>query len=106
MNKKRPKQITFRASKEEYEIIQKKIKKSGLKQQDFLLNMAMEKEIVFVEGLTELLTEVKRQGNNLNQLTRKLYSNGYIDYKNELPKMEKEWEEVWQLLKSYLQKQV
>ena len=43
--------------------------------------MAMEKEIVFVEGLTELLTEVKRQGNNLNQLTRKLYSNGYIDYK-------------------------
>ncbi len=68
--------------------------------------MAMEKEIVFVEGLTELLTEVKRQGNNLNQLTRKLYSNGYIDYKNELPKMEKEWEEVWQLLKSYLQKQV
>ena len=106
MNKKRPKQSTFRASQEEYEIIQKKIKKSGLKQQDFLLNMAMEKEIVFVEGLTELLTEVKRQGNNLNQLTRKLYSNGYIDYKNELPKMEKEWEEVWQLLKSYLQKQV
>lgn len=106
MNKKRPKQITFRASQEEHEIIQKKIKKSGLKQQDFLLNMAMEKEIVFVEGLMELLTEVKRQGNNLNQLTRKLYSNGYIDYKNELPKMEKEWEEVWQLLKSYLQKQV
>jgi hypothetical protein len=106
MNKKRPKQITFRASQEEYKIIQTKIKKSGLKQQDFLLNMAMEKEIVFVEGLTELLTEVKRQGNNLNQLTRKLYSNGYIDYKNELPKMEKEWEEVWQLLKSYLQKQV
>lgn len=106
MNKKRPKQITFRASQEEYEIIHKKIKKSGLKQQDFLLNMAMEKEIVFVEGLTELLTEVKRQGNNLNQLTRKLYSNGYIDYKNELPKIEKEWEEVWQLLKSYLQKQV
>lgn len=106
MNKKRPKQITFRASQEEYKIIQIKIKKSGLKQQDFLLNMAMEKEIVFVEGLTELLTEVKRQGNNLNQLTRKLYSNGYIDYKNELPKMEKEWEEVWQLLKSYLQKQV
>jgi hypothetical protein len=106
MNKKRPKQITFRASQEEYKIIQKKIKKSGLKQQDFLLNMAMEKEIVFVEGLTELLTEVKRQGNNLNQLTRKLYSKGYIDYKNELPKMEKEWEEVWQLLKSYLQKQV
>lgn len=106
MNKKRPKQITFRASQEEYKIIQTKIKKSGLKQQDFLLNMAMEKEIVFVEGLTELLTEVKRQGNNLNQLTRKLYSNGYIDYKNELPKMEKEWKEVWQLLKSYLQKQV
>lgn len=106
MNKKRPKQITFRVSQEEYEIIQKKIKKSGLKQQKFLLKMAMEKEIVFVEGLTELLTEVKRQGNNLNQLIRKLYSNGYIDYKNELPKMEKEWEEVWQLLKSYLQKQV
>ena len=106
MNKKRPKQVTFRASQEECEIIQKKIKKSGLKQQKFLLKMAMEKEIVFVEGLTELLTEVKRQGNNLNQLTRKLYSNGYIDYKNELPKMEKEWEEVWQLLKSYLQKQV
>ena len=37
MNKKRPKQITFRASQEEYKIIQKKIKKSGLKTTRFFI---------------------------------------------------------------------
>lgn len=104
MNTKRPRQITFRATEEEYRIIRNKIKKSGQKQQDFLLKMALEKDIIFLDGMAELLTEVKRQGNNLNQLVTKLYSRGYIDYRNELPKMEKEWMDVWQLLKSYLQK--
>lgn len=104
MNTKRPRQLTFRATEDEYQIIKKKIEQSGQKQQDFLLKMALEKEIISLDGIKELLNEVKHQGNNLNQLVKKLHSRGYIDYRNELPKMEKEWIDVWQLLRSYLQK--
>lgn len=104
MNTKRPRQLTFRATEDEYRIIKKKIEQSGQKQQDFLLQMALEKDIIILDGMAELLIEVKHQGNNLNQLIRKLHSQGYIDYRNELPKMEKEWMDVWQLLRSFLQK--
>ena len=61
--------------------------------------------IVNLDGLKEIYPELKRQGNNLNQIAKKLNENGYVDYKQELPNTMKEVREVWQLLKQYLQKQ-
>ena len=58
-----------------------------------------------LDGLKEIYPELKRQGNNLNQIAKKLNENGYVDYKQELPNTMKEVREVWQLLKQYLQKQ-
>lgn len=102
-NKSRPKQVMFRLSEEEAEKLQKKVEQSGMSQQDYILKAVLEKPITNTDGIKEIVPELKRQGANLNQLTKKLNERGYIDYKQELPQLEKELKEIWQLLKQYLQ---
>lgn len=103
MNKSRPKQVMFRLSEEEAEKLQKKVEQSGMSQQEYILRAVLEKPITNTDGIKELLPELKRQGANLNQFTKKLNERGYVDYKKELPQLEKELKEIWQLLKQYLQ---
>lgn len=105
-NKSRPKQIMFRLSEEELEKFQVKIEKSGMNQQEYILRAVLDKPVINTDGIKELLPELKRQGANLNQLTKKLNERGYVDYKQELPQLEKELKEIWQQLKQYLQKPV
>lgn len=102
-NKSRPKQVMFRLSEEEAEKLQRKVEQSGMSQQDYILKAVLEKPITNTDGIKEVVPELKRQGANLNQLTKKLNERGYIDYKQELPQLEKELKEIWQLLKQYLQ---
>lgn len=103
MNKSRPKQVMFRLSEEEAKELQKKIEKSGISQQDYILKSVLNKPVTNTDGIKELIPELKRQGANLNQLVKKLNEKGYIDYKQELPQLEKELKEIWQQLKQYLQ---
>lgn len=93
-------------SEEEVIKFQRQVEKSGVSQQEYLLRCALNKSIMNTDGIKELLPELKRQGANLNQLTKKLNERGFIDYKQELPQLEKELNEIWQLLKQYLQKPV
>lgn len=104
-NKSRPKQVMFRLSEEEAEKLQRKVEQSGMSQQEYILKAVLEKPITNTDGIKELIPELKRQGANLNQLTKKLNERGFIDYKQELPQLEKELKEIWQLLKQYLQEQ-
>ena len=66
-NKSRPKQLSFRVSEEEYQQLQEKISKSGKNQQEYILSCVLEKQIVNTDGIKELIPELKRIGNNLNQ---------------------------------------
>ena len=68
----RPKQVKFWASEKELEQIKKKIQKSNLTQSEYLLRSALDKKILVVEGLKEILIELSREGNNLNQISRAL----------------------------------
>ena len=104
MNKSRPKQLSFRVSEKEWELLQQKISESGKTQQDFILSCVLGKEITNTDGIKEIVPELKRQGANLNQLVKKLNERGFIDYKKELPETLGEVRAVWQLLRQYLQK--
>ena len=104
MNKSRPKQLSFRVSEKEWELLQQKISESGKTQQDFILSCVLGKEITNTDGIKEIVPELKRQGANLNQLVQKLNERGFIDYKKELPETLGEVRAVWQLLRQYLQK--
>lgn len=104
MNRSRPKQIVIRMSKSEYETIKKNIELSGMKQQEYLVKALTEKEIKNTDAIRELLPQLGKVGNNLNQIAKKLNQVGYVDYNGELKDALKGCDEVWQQLKRYIQK--
>ena len=104
MNKTRPKQLSFRVSEEEYQQLQEKISESGKNQQEYILSCVLEKQIVNTDGIKELIPELKRIGNNLNQIAKALNGSTYYSY-SLITQNQKELEKIWQLLKQYLQKQ-
>lgn len=103
-NKTRPKQVVIRMKEDEFETLQKKIRKSKTNQQEYLLKSVLEKEIISLEGLKEVSIELRRQGVNLNNLVKDLKTKGFIDYKNALPNALKEFEDTWQSLRQLIQK--
>jgi hypothetical protein len=80
----RNKQIILRSTEKEYELIQKKVEKSKLKQNDFLLKSALQKDIIVIYGLKELLLELIREGKNLNQISKALKQNEITELKEKL----------------------
>lgn len=105
MNRARPKQIVIRMTEEEFEKVKKQVDKSGMKQQDYLIRCITGKQIVNTEGIKAITPELKRVGNNLNQLAKACNSNMPIEY-GEVLKMGEELNEVWRLLRRLAQGQV
>ena len=101
MKKKRV-QVNFSITENEKKEIDKKVKCSGLSQKEYLLKCALEKEVINMEPLKDIILEMKRQGNNLNQVAKKLNAQGYVDYNHELKDVLKEVENAWQSLRLYL----
>lgn len=101
MNKSRPYKYGFRVDDEEKEIIEKKIADSGKSKQDFFLKSALDKKIYKTEDIHTLATEMKRIGNNLNQMTKVLNSKGYCDFEI-LTENQRELNALWQSLKRFL----
>ena len=66
----RNKSMNIRFSQEEIDMINKLVKMSGISKTEFILNSVRGIPIVNLYGANELLVELKRQGNNLNQLAR------------------------------------
>ena len=61
--------ITLRVTPRTKETIRERAKAAGLTVTDYLCYSGLGKEIVRVEGLEQVLSELKAQGRNLNQLT-------------------------------------
>lgn len=101
MPRTKEKQIKFYADEKEFQQIKKKIEKSKLTQQDYLLRCALDKEIIVVEDLKNIFIELKRQGVNLNQIAKAINS-GEINHVSE--NTFKEFQELWQSLRLLIQK--
>ena len=71
-NKSRPKQLSFRVSEEEWELLQQKIAESGMNQQQYILSCVFGKAIINTDGIKAVVPELKQQGTNLNQIGQKL----------------------------------
>lgn len=95
-NRKREKQIKFYVDEKELERIEKKIEKSKLKKSDYLRAAALEKEIIIIEDFREFFIEIKKQGTNLNQLSKAVNS-GMIK-ENNFEKMETEYKKLNELI--------
>ena len=72
-NLTRNKTITLRMTQEEFDFFHKQMHTVKPKiQTDFFLSVLRKKPIIVIEELKPILQELKRQGNNLNQISRKL----------------------------------
>ena len=69
MQKKKTAIITARMTPQTKAEIQHRAKQAGMTITDYLVTCALGKEIIQVHGLDEILSELKAQGRNLNQLT-------------------------------------
>ena len=70
----RPFAYIFRANEKEKNLIDKAIEASGLTMTEFIIRAITGKPIIVIEHASELLAELKRQGNNLNQAVRNSYN--------------------------------
>ena len=61
--------IAFRVTPTERRKISAKVKRSGLSQQEYLLDAALKQPIYVMEELKPILSELRAWGKNLNQLT-------------------------------------
>lgn len=95
--------FNFRVNEKEYNKIKSKIEKSKLNTSKYLLRTAMDKDIIVVDGLEEIIMQLRKIGNNINQLT-KLCNQGRITNIN-LEDVKKEMKSIWQLLNLLIQKQ-
>ena len=69
MQKKKTEIITARMTPADKKAIRQRARAVGMTVTDYLTTCALGKEIVRIDGLDDLLSELKAQGRNLNQLT-------------------------------------
>lgn len=103
-NRTRPKQIAVRVTEEEYTEIMELVAKSGMTQQEFFSRAIRETTVTNMDGMKELVPELKRIGNNLNQLAKKANEGGGVAAA-EVEVIQGELDEVWQLLRQCIARQ-
>ena len=82
VKRNRPITYSFRVSERERRIIDEKVKTSRLSRTDFLIRALTDKPVTVIANSGEILQELKRQGNNLNQAVRNCYL--YPDEKDKI----------------------
>ena len=98
-----PKKINIRLTEKEKSIIEVKAKKLNMTITKFIISSCLKDKIVIVNGLDRVDTELRRIGNNINQLTR--LANEKIITVINLKELRMEVNNIWQLLKQLVQKQ-
>ena len=78
--RKRNKTLTIRLTEKEYETIMKKVIRSGMSITNFLVATTEQTQIYVAEDTKPLVTELKRIGNNLNQITAKINAGVFRSY--------------------------
>ena len=92
--------ISFRVTAEEKKWIEDRSYGHYQLISDFVRDCVFEKDIVIINGLDEFSAQLRRIGNNVNQLTRAVNA-GYASQIN-LTETRKELEKIWQSLNSLL----
>ena len=71
MKRTRSHQVSFRLNDKEYALLQRKLASSGLSLTEFFIETISKGKVIVINDFIPLLSELKRQGVNLNQLARR-----------------------------------
>jgi hypothetical protein len=105
-NRKRAIGVNFYINAEEEKILNEKIKKANMSKSEYLRKQSLEKEIVVVDGLNEVALQLKKIGNNLNQIARAINSGMVGDPRGDFEKIEKLYGESLKELSQISRKKV
>ncbi len=73
VNRAKPYAYSFRVSADEKRLLDERVTASGLNRTDYLIRALSNKSIISIDSGNEILAELKRQGNNLNQAVKNNY---------------------------------
>ena len=96
--------ITIRVTKQEKERLIKKSQEADMTLSEYLIEQGLERDIVIIEDVRNFVHELRKIGNNINQLTY-LANSGYLnvisldEVKIELGKIWRELNDIWLLRK-------
>ena len=90
---KKDKIVTIRVSEKEKKKLIEKSEVAKLSLSEYLIKQGLDKEIVIVDGLNEVVTELRRIWNNINQL-KYLANSGRI-YTVDLSEVKQELGKIW-----------
>lgn len=100
---KKTERIEIRVTPEEKMTITLKSKQANQSISEFIIKSSTGNKIIVINELPEMITELRRIGNNINQLTR--LANEKIITVIDLKELRMEVNNIWQLLKQLVQKQ-
>lgn len=95
--------INIRLSTDDKAKIISKASKCKMNMSQFIITSCLKDKIIIIDGIDKLELEIRRIGNNLNQLTRNV--NGGNVRVVDLQEVRMEVNNIWQLLKLLVQKQ-
>ena len=76
--RKRNISIPIRVTEKELNAIDKQARKAKLDRTNYLIAAGIGKEITIVDGIKDMLPALKRIGNNINQIARKINSKRFF----------------------------
>ena len=104
MGRKRKKPVTFWLSEHELSSLKNKISKTSLTRSDYLRKCSLNKNITVIPGIRDLVIEIKRIGNNLNQLTRSVNRGALTVLGDDFKVIKDDLKTVWDKLAAALKK--
>lgn len=105
-NRVRKVQLNFRVTDREKELIEGRMQELGTKNREaFLRKIAIDGMIVKLEvpELKEILSLMRYNSNNINQIAHRLNESGRI-YEVDLDQVQAQHEQLWNMLNSLLEK--
>ncbi|MDD4346810.1 MAG: plasmid mobilization relaxosome protein MobC [Desulfitobacteriaceae bacterium] len=101
MKKQKDKTYAFRISSADLKKIKTQAKRAKMTVTDYLTTCALNKEITVINGLDPVLSELKAQGRNLNQLT--ILSHQGRSYSSQIEKLTEAYGDICAELKKVLE---
>ena len=98
--------IRFRIHKEDRELIEKRMKESGISNMsDYIRKMAIDGYVIRLDlsDVKEVSRLLRINANNINQIAKRANETGCI-YQADIKTVERQQEEIWRLLKAILQR--
>lgn len=104
MSRKRNITLSFWLTQRELESLKSKISDTNFSQSAYIRKCILEKNITVIPGIRDLIIELKRIGNNLNQIARAVNEGSLKVINDDLKDIEYDLKAVWVKLNEALKK--